>query len=115
MERTLAASSLGAEAERSAQGRLVKAAHGGDPAARAPDQDGAASAPDSREGRPAQRPARPRGQHDQALYDIISGGVLIIHVSMALPPEAFDNLTPILLPGLDSGALLDSWMAELLT
>ena len=84
MERTLAATSLGEEAERSARGRLVKAARGGESAPAPPGQPGAESAPESREGRPAQLPPRPRSRHDQALYDIITGGVLIIHVRIAL-------------------------------
>ena len=90
MERTLAATSLGDAAERSAQGRLVKAAHAGGSAPGAPDQDGAESAPQRHKGQPAQSPARPHSRQDQALYDIISGGVLIIHVSRALPPEPFE-------------------------
>lgn len=84
MERTLAATSLGEEAERSARGRLVKAALGGESARATPGQPGAESLPDSREGQPAQPLPRPRSRHDQALYDIITGGVLIIHVRIAL-------------------------------
>ncbi|CAL5221943.1 g4219 [Coccomyxa viridis] len=81
LERTLTATSLGAEAERAAQGRLVKAAHDGASVQPQPGQHEAdEAAPDSREGPLADRPHRPRNQHDQALFDIITGGVLIIHI-----------------------------------
>ncbi len=85
LERTLTATSLGAEAERAAQGRLVKAAHDGASVQPQPGQHEAdEAAPDSREGPLADRPHRPRNQHDQALFDIITGGVLIIHVRLSL-------------------------------
>ena len=91
LERTLTANSLGAEAERQARGRLVKAAHGG---ASAPGQHGAdESANDSPEGLlDTLLPQRPRNEHDQALFDIITGGVLIIHVRLAtsLKPADYD-------------------------